>query len=280
MTRLALLIVATGLCCASAAQQPGEDRIWQDFVEWYRKQPAGDSGIRKGLLEHLKRSGLSVAEAERRATLIDRLRVERRDELHPLFFDRTYADPAPRFNTGPNATLVDAVRDIPPGRALDIHMGQGRNALYLASKGWDAFGFDFSAEGVRVARAASAKAGVKLTATVARHEDFDFGVERWDLIVMSYTWVPLRGGDMERIIGSLKPGGRVVFEHLMDESGGSGAGPWLPKPNELLEVFRSLRILFYEDVRDRADWSWRPERIARLIAEKPRAGAGASGNAR
>jgi SAM-dependent methyltransferase len=269
VTRLALLVLATGLFCA-AAQQPGDDLVWREFVEWYGKQPAGDSDLRKSFFEHLTRTGVSAAEAERRAALIDRLRVERRQELHPLFFDRTYADPSPRFNTGPNATLVEAVKDLAPGRALDVHMGQGRNALYLASKGWDAVGFDFSAEGVRGARAAAAKAGLKLTATVARHQDFDFGEERWDLIVMSYTWVPLHGPYIERIIRSLKPGGRLVFEHLMNESGGSGAGPWVPKPNELLEVFRGVRVLRYEDTRAQADWSWRPERVARLIAEKSR----------
>lgn len=268
MKRLALLILATGLFCAPAAQQPGDELVWRDFLEWYRTQPAGDSEPRKSFLEHLKRTGISAAEAERRAAVVDRLRAERREDLHPLFFDRTYADASPRFNTGPNATVVEAVKDLAPGRALDVHMGQGRNALYLASKGWDAIGFDFSVEGVRAARAAAAKAGLKLTARVARHEDFDFGVEKWDLIVLSYTWVPLRGPDMERIIRSLKPGGRIAFEHLMNESGAAGAGPWVPKPNELLEVFRSLRILKYEDTRARADWSWRPERIARLIAEK------------
>ena len=54
----------------------------------------------------------------------------------------------------------------------------------------------------------------------------------------------------------------------MDESGSDGAAPWLPRPNELLRVFESLRILRYEDARTNADWAWRPERIARLVAQK------------
>ena len=107
-----------------------------------------------------------------------------------------------------------------------------------------------------------------MTALVRRHEDFDFGRAQWDLVVMSYTWVPLRGEYVDRIIESLKPGGLIVFEHLMDESGSENAAPWLPRPNELLKVFGRLRILRYEDVRADADWSWRPERIARLVAEK------------
>ncbi len=46
-----------------------------------------------------------------------------------------------------------------PGRALDIGMGQGRNAVYLATQGWDVTGFDPSSEGVRIARSNAEKAG-------------------------------------------------------------------------------------------------------------------------
>jgi hypothetical protein len=107
-----------------------------------------------------------------------------------------------------------------------------------------------------------------LTALVRRHEDFDFGRAQWDLVVMSYTWVPLKEPYVGRILESLKPGGVLVFEHLMDQSGSDRAAGWLPRPNQLLEVFGSLRILRYEDLRAPADWSWRPERIARLVASK------------
>ena len=245
-----------------------EEKIWNEYVEWYRRQPADVSDPRNSYLDNLRRSGLGGAELQERSKVIERLARERRDELHPLFFDRTYSSAAPRFNTEPNALLVEAVRDLKPGRALDVHMGQGRNAVFLASRGWDVTGFDFSAEGVRAARGAAEQAGVAVTALLRRHEDFEFGRARWDLVVMSYTWVPLRGEYIDRILDSLKPRAVVVFEHLMDESGSERAAPWLPRPNQLLQVFGSLRILRYEDVRARADWSWRPERIARLVAEK------------
>jgi SAM-dependent methyltransferase len=245
-----------------------QEKIWKEYVEWYRRQPVAVSDPRTSYLDHLRRSGLDAAAIQERSKVIERLAAERREELHPFFFDRTYTSTAPRFNTEPNALLVEAVRDLKPGRALDIHMGQGRNAIFLASKGWHVTGFDFSAEGVRAAREAAKKTGVSVTALVRRHEDFDFGRAQWDLVVMSYTWVPLREPYIGRIAASLKPGGWLVFEHLMDESGSEGAAPWLPRPNQLVRVFESLRILRYEDARTNADWSWRPERIARLVAQK------------
>lgn len=244
-----------------------EETIWKEYLAWYRRQPDTVSDLRQAYLDHLKRSGLNASEAAERARVVDRLSRDRREQLQPAFFDRTYSTPTPRFNAGPNALLVETVRDLKPGRALDIDMGQGRNAVFLASKGWEVTGFDYSAEGIAAARRAAEKAGVGIDALVRRHEDFDFGRAQWDLILMSYTWVPLLPY-AQRIIDALKPGGLLVFEHMMDESGSERAAAWLPKPNQLLQVFGSLRILRYEDARAPADWSWRPERIARLVARK------------
>jgi SAM-dependent methyltransferase len=249
----------------------GEEAIWKAYVAWYRAQPIGVSDPLPAYLEYLRVRGAGAGEIEQRRSVLERLTRERRAELHPFFFDRTYTSPEPRFNTQPNRLLAETVRGLAPGRALDIHMGQGRNALFLAARGWDVTGFDFSAEGVRVAREAAARAGVRLTALVARHEDFDFGVARWDLLLMSYTWVPLREPYVTRIVNSLAPGGVIVFEHMMEQSAGEHAAPWLPRPGQLKEIFGRLEILRYEDTRSDADWSWRPERIARMVVRKPAA---------
>jgi SAM-dependent methyltransferase len=265
MRRRALLgyVAVLGLAWAD------EDSIWAEYVAWYRRQPIRVSDLLTAYESHLKSLGLGANAVQERRRVVERLSKTRRAELHPFFFDRTYASAEPRFNTAPNALLAETVRELKPGRALDIHMGEGRNAVFLASKGWQVTGFDFSVEGVAAARRAAEWSGVKLTALVRRHEDFDFGHTQWDLVVMSYTWVPLRGADyVSRIIDSLKPGGVIVFEHLMDESGSEAVAQWLPRPNELLKVFGRLRILRYEDVRARADWSWRVERVARLVAER------------
>jgi SAM-dependent methyltransferase len=263
LRRLFAFVIAVGLAWCATDQ----DRIWSDYIEWYRRQPVSVTDLRAPYIDYLKSTGIAEAEIQERARIVERLSRERREELHPAFFDRTYASDA-RFNTEPNALLAEAVRGVKPGRALDIDMGQGRNSVFLAGKGWDVTGFDFSAEGVRAANQAAAKAGVRITAVKQRHEDFDFGRDKWDLILMSYTWVPLREPFVTRIIDSLKPGGLLVFEHMMDESGSERAAAWLPGPNGLLQVFGRLRILRYEDTRAQADWSWRPERLARLVAQK------------
>ena len=42
--------------------------------------------------------------------------------------------------------LVETVEGIKPGKALDEVMDEGRNAVYLAQKGWDVTGFDIAKE--------------------------------------------------------------------------------------------------------------------------------------
>lgn len=50
------------------------------------------------------------------------------------------------FNLKPNRLLVETVKEIKPGHALDVGMGQGRNAIYLAQQGWEVTGIELSDE--------------------------------------------------------------------------------------------------------------------------------------
>jgi SAM-dependent methyltransferase len=172
--------------------------------------------------------------------------------------------PNPRFNTAPNQFLVDMTRDLKPGAALDVGMGQGRNAIFLAQRGWDVTGFDPADKAVELAAREAARAGVRIKASVQRMEQFDWGANRWDLVVLSY--VPVRGF-VDRIHKALKPGGAVVIEAFHSEGLPAGRGVvW--NSNELLEAFRSFRILRYEDVVGKADFGMRPTRLVRLFAQR------------
>ena len=77
------------------------------------------------------------------------------------------------------ALIMAATKGLKPGRSLDVGMGQGRNTIYLAQQGWDSVGFDPAERAVEAARVQAAKLGVKITAQVARAEDFDWGEASW-----------------------------------------------------------------------------------------------------
>lgn len=250
--------------------QVEDEALWREFVKWYESRPVEDTNPRLSYLEELKRRGVAAEEVERRGAVLERLVRTRWVELMPHFFDRTYRSGAPRFNPEPNAWLVENVKGLKPGRALDVDMGQGRNAVFLAQAGWDVSGFDSSKEGVAVAKKAARAAGVKLRAVVEKHEDFDYGLALWDLVVMTYAWVDVHGPLVGKIVESIKPGGRLVYEQMVEMSGGEGAAPWLPRPGEAARIFGALQVIRNEEVTARADWSWRPERLVRLVAERPR----------
>jgi SAM-dependent methyltransferase len=97
-------------------------------------------------------------------------------------FNNIYKTTKPGFATQPNALLVSNAEGHKPGRALDVGMGQGRNSIFLALKGWDVTGFDMSDEGiaadviveaVSVAKALGWRAPVKLQWT--REDDMRGG---------------------------------------------------------------------------------------------------------
>ena len=170
------MLVALTLVGLLQTAQPGtaSSAGVKDFAEWRSHQPAqtllGELYTRYE--ELLKQKGLSESEVD--AVFL---------ELERDRWNRMYANPAPTFNTAPNAFLSEVVKTLKPGRALEIGMGQGRNSVYLATLGWDVTGFDISETGLAVARKSAEAAGVKIAMTNNTMEAFDYGVDQWDLIV-------------------------------------------------------------------------------------------------
>jgi SAM-dependent methyltransferase len=58
--------------------------------------------------------------------------------------------------------ILDALGNPPPGRALDIGCGSGRDAVYLAKRGWQVTGLDFAPEGLEKAKQRAAEQGANI----------------------------------------------------------------------------------------------------------------------
>ena len=166
----------------------------------------------------------------------------------------------------PNQFLTTMLESRTPGTALDIAMGQGRNALLMASYGWEVTGFDISDVAIDLARSDAAERGLHVDAVVADAIDFDYGAERWDLVSAIYVHnlLTARADDIMR---SLKPGGILVVEGFHRDEVGFGY-----RTNELLDTFGTLAVLHYEEADGIPDqiWGARGEtfRFVRLVAEK------------
>ncbi len=246
------------------AAQPALDEICNDFHDWYKARSAADASPAAYRAE-LATRGVANTEIERRLVLM-------RESAHACpaaagaAFDNIYSKAEPRFNTAPNALLVETVEGLKPGRALDVAMGQGRNAIYLAKEGWDVTGFDVSAEGLAIARAAADAAHVSIQAVEQGWQGFNLGKQRWDLIVLSYAWVPIDDpAYVRRLRDSLRPGGHLVFEHFVDD-GRAGIG--VPASRQLLRLFDGLQVLRYEEVEEINDWNNKKSPVVRFVARK------------
>jgi SAM-dependent methyltransferase len=166
--------------------------------------------------------------------------------------------------------LIATVQGRKPGRALDIGMGQGRNAVFLAIKGWDVTGFDISDEGIAVARKNAERAGVKLNAIRESDEAFDYGSEQWDVIVFMYEPFPLDSAAyVERLRKSMKPGGLIVIESFGPMPGRTAQIEI--DPDKLLPAFKDFRVSRFEDTMAIPDWGTREmTRVIRFVAERRR----------
>ena len=88
-------------------------------------------------------------------------------------------------------------------------MGQGRNALYLASQGWHVTGVDISDEGIRQARSEAAARKLSIETVLHDMYTWDYGSEQWDLVLLIYA-----DDDAAKVRRSLKRGGVVVSERF------------------------------------------------------------------
>ena len=173
------------------------------------------------------------------------------------------------YNPAPNAFLVEVTRALKPGRALDVGMGQGRNAIYLARQGWKVIGVDISDEGIRQAKEHAGKLGLRLDTVQSPIESYDFGREQWDLILFCY-FDPRPYA--EKVLAALKPGGAIIVEGLQKRTSKTRLTPGWFEDNELLRLFPTLRVLRYEDVLAKQDWGFQmiePNRLVRYAAVRP-----------
>jgi SAM-dependent methyltransferase len=176
-----------------------------------------------------------------------------------VFYDTIYTG-ANDFSKSPNRLLMEAVQNRKPGKALDVGMGQGRNAIYLAQKGWQVTGFDVSSKGLAQAQRSALLEKVKITTVHAADEEFDFGKGQWDLISILY---PLEKRSIYKVRQALAIGGIVVVECAHKEAGQQSFDT-----NELLKIFDGFRIVKYEDSVAKHEWAGKEMRLVRLIAQK------------
>lgn len=148
------------------------------------------------------------------------------------------------------------------GKALDIAMGAGGNAVYLAALGYDVLGVDISETGIEKALALAQDYNVKINTLVADMDHYAIAENEYDLILC----VDFLDRRLFPAIGEgLRPGGLLFYEtfsidHLKYHN---FKKEWVLGHNELLREFGQLRTLRYREV------DHEQKAFASLVAEKP-----------
>ncbi len=134
------------------------------------------------------------------------------------FWNERYADVEYAYGTNPNEFLVAEYSRIKSddgiAKILCIAEGEGRNACFLASKGFEVTAVDQSAQGLAKTKQLGKTLGVEITTIEADLEHFEIDPASWDGIVSISAHLPpaLRKKVHSKIVSGLKPGGILILE--------------------------------------------------------------------
>ena len=148
----------------------------------------------------------------------------------------------------PSQFLIENIALLPRGRALDIAMGSGRNAIYLARMGFQVEGVDASREVVEEALVHAREEGVSIQTRVEDLKKIPyFDEEAYDLVIcFNY----LQRSLMPQMKNWVKPSGMLIYEtFIVDQVRfGKPRNPdHLLRHNELLYTLRDFRVLRYRE---------------------------------
>ena len=127
-------------------------------------------------------------------------------------WDRRYDRSELVWTADPNRFLVAETEALPPGRAVDLGCGEGRNAVWLAERGWQAVGVDFSEVGLQKARELADARGVNVEWVVADLLEFRPEPRAFDLVLVFYIQLPAaqRRPILSAAAEAVAPGGTLV----------------------------------------------------------------------
>jgi tellurite methyltransferase len=167
-------------------------------------------------------------------------------------WDNRYSRPTFIFGKSPALFLAENYQFIPfEGTVLDMGMGEGRNAVFLAQKGYKVTGIDISSVAVKKSYLLAQEFGVKIKGVVASLRDYKIPPQSFDAIICFYY---VDRSLTEKIKTWLKPGGILIYEgftireKIVKKKKEDPLGDEIYlKEQELLRLFPGMRVLKYEE---------------------------------
>jgi SAM-dependent methyltransferase len=141
-------------------------------------------------------------------------------------WEARFAEAGYAYGTRPNDFLREQVDRLPPGRVLCLAEGEGRNAVWLAQRGYDVTAVDLSQRGLAKARRLASDRKVRITTIEADLATFPIRAAEWMGIVSIFAHVPsaVRRRVHASVVSGLAPGGVFVLEAYRPEQMGRETG--------------------------------------------------------
>lgn len=172
------------------------------------------------------------------------------------FWNQRYATDTYVYGEGPNAFFKAQLAGLKPGKILLPFEGEGRNAVYAATLGWEVSCFDFSASGKSKADQLAQKYGVTINYQLCDFRDFSWPDQHYDMVGLFYAHLPenSRKELHSRILPTLDIGGLLLLEafdkkQLGLTSGGPQSLAMLYDQTLLHDDFKLLRNRVVEQLR-------------------------------
>jgi SAM-dependent methyltransferase len=163
-------------------------------------------------------------------------------------WDERYATKEYVWKVTVNQFVEKHLSDLEPGTAIDLAAGEGRNSVWLASRGWKVTAVDFSPVGLEKARRLADDNSVEITTLCADALTWE-PAEPVDLVVLSYLQLPTdqRNAVLSRVRGWLAPGATLfIIAHDRSNIAGGHGGPQDPdvcyEPAETAAALEGLAI--------------------------------------
>jgi SAM-dependent methyltransferase len=195
-------------------------------------------------------------------------------------WDQRYSEPGFAYGTEPNDFLAENVHRLPSGgEILCLAEGEGRNAVFLAQRGYRVTGVDASSVGLGKAHELAAIHGVTVHTVLADLADYDMGHDRWDGVVSIWCHTPasLRATLHRAVVRGLKPGGVFVLEayapkQLEYRTGGPPSAEMMMTLDAVREELSGLELIFGEEtIREVHEGKYHEgtSAVLQVIARKP-----------
>jgi len=183
------------------------------------------------------------------------------------------------YGLEPNAHFRSFIQEYEPGRLLLPGEGEGRNAIYAATLGWQVTAVDYSEEAQKKALALAVKNHVALDYQLSPIESYEPDTNSYDVIACIFLHLPadVRHQAYQNLLKGLKPGGYFFVtgftkQQLQYNSGGPKNEDWLFSADELNKVFDGLTILRNEEqtiTLDEGDFHAGEAAIVEFVGRKP-----------